>query len=225
MMSGEHLAWLALVAMGGAIPLLLWSWLKKKDTLLRNALIIGGLAGGLDIIVESIGTFNKLWTYEKSAYFLFGHVPIELPLMFFGAGVLFAGVHAMLAHSPWSPSLRLAQGAVLVLGVAVYAWWIGSGDDITMLVVTVPLGFWGYEQLPSQRIRSLSLLLAAAIGLLDYFLEAWIVGVGNYGYTSGFTPETPLTYAMLILMLLGILERLRPQNESGSPEFRDAPDH
>ncbi len=225
MMSGEHLAWLALIAMGGAIPLLLWATVTKNRTVLRNALIVGSLAGGLDVVVESIGTFNKLWTYEKSAFFLFGHVPIELPLMFFGAGVLFAGVHSLLVHSPWSPSLRLAQIFVLALGVAVYAWWISTGADITMLVVTVPLGFWGYEQLHSKQLRSLALLLAAAIGLLDYFLEAWIVGAGNYGYTSGFTPETPLTYAMLILMLLGLLERLRPVGEGRPSPPIDKHDH
>ena len=83
---------------------------------------------------------------RKVRFLLFGHVPIELPLMFLCRGPL-AGVHFLLVHSPRSPSLRLAQGFVLALGVAVYAWWISTGADITMLVVTVPLGFWGYEQL------------------------------------------------------------------------------
>ena len=35
------------------------------------------------------------------------------------------------------------------------------------------------------------------------------MGAGNYGYAEGFTIETPLTYAMLVLGFLGILEHYR----------------
>jgi hypothetical protein len=40
-------------------------------------------------------------------------------------------------------------------------------------------------------------------------VETWAVGAGNYDYAEGFTIETPLTYAMLVLGFLGILESVR----------------
>ena len=53
--------------------------------------------------------------------------------------------------------------------------------------------------------RSLSLLLSVFVGLLDWAIESWIVGAGNYSYQAGLRPETPLTYSCLVLFLLGLL--------------------
>ena len=206
-MAGEHLGWLALLGTSLALLLLAWAWWRDERTLLRNALLIGALAGGLDLVVEFTGTTHGLWTYDKSAWFLFGHVPLELPLAFCAAGILFGGVHHALTRATRSPPIEPVLWSLVVMGLVVYVSRIAAGHDTSMLLVTVPLGLWGYEQLKTPKMRSLGLLLALCVAVLDHALEAWIVGSGNYSYASGFKPETPLTYAMLVLMLLGILER------------------
>jgi len=206
-MAGEHLAWLAFLGAPLALLLLVWAWWKNERSLIGNALRIGALSGGLDVVVELTGTTSGLWTYDKSAWFLFGHVPVELPVAFCAAGILFAGVHHALTRVSASPPVEPVLWTLVALGLAVYAARIAGGHDTSMLLVTVPLGLWGYEQLKRPRMRSLGLLLALGVAVLDHVLEAWIVGAGNYSYASGFKPETPLTYAMLVLMLLGILER------------------
>jgi Ca2+/Na+ antiporter len=58
-------------------------------------------------------------------------------------------------------------------------------------------------------VRSGAVLLATATAVLDWAVETWAVGAGNYDYAEGFTIETPLTYAMLVLGFLGILESVR----------------
>jgi hypothetical protein len=206
-MAGEHLGWLALLGTPLALLLLVWAWWRGEQTLIRNALLIGCLAGGLDVVVELTGTTNGLWTYDKSTWFLFGHVPVELPVAFCAAGILFGGVHHAMTRATRSPDIEPVLRALVLIGLAVYAFRIAGGHDTSMLLATVPLGLWGYEQLKRPQMRSLGLLLALGVAVLDHVLEAWIVGAGNYSYASGFKPETPLTYAMLVLMLLGILER------------------
>ena len=74
-------------------------------------------------------------------------------LVFSSSLIRFASL-SFVGSSFWCPTfpflcLSVTAGSavpsVLALGVAVYAWWISTGADITMLVVTVPLALSACE--------------------------------------------------------------------------------
>jgi hypothetical protein len=76
-----------------------------------------------------------------------------------------------------------------------------------MIIFTLPFGFWGFSLLTTEAQRVGASILAFLTALADWFIETWAVSQGNYSYQEGFTVETPLTYTLLTLGFLGILQR------------------
>ena len=77
----------ALVALSGAILTCLLPQVRKQRSRLLHLLKAGALVGGIDLVVELIGTYSGGWTYNESRLFLFGTVPCELPILFVSSGV------------------------------------------------------------------------------------------------------------------------------------------
>lgn len=50
----------------------------------RHLLHCGFLLFAMDLAIELTGTTTGMWHYNRSIYFLFGHVPVELLVMFWG---------------------------------------------------------------------------------------------------------------------------------------------
>ena len=200
---------LAAVAAIGALMFLAWTWKAGLPQARRHLLTGGLLVFGADFIVEFVGTRTGGWHYNKSLWFVTGTIPVELLVLFFSCGVWMAAAHLFIESRTALPPLRPALAALTVLCLVGYGVLLGTGHSVRMILFTLPFGLWGFARLPSDSVRSGAVLLATATAVLDWVVETWAVGAGNYDYAEGFTIETPLTYAMLVLGFLGIFESVR----------------
>jgi hypothetical protein len=198
----------------GLVPSVLaigWCLAKGRRALLRQMLGMGAFAGGVDLAVELTGTTTGMWGYNESLFMIAGHVPVELIIMFICAGILLGFLHGVGRdlRAPWSLEKVLLGLTLIGFGWYLYAVFVGGADTI-MLVFTIPLGLWGFQAIADEGRRSTACLLAFFVALLDVVLEEWAVGAGNYDYATGFQVHTPLTYALLTLALIAVLERRGP---------------
>jgi hypothetical protein len=185
-----------------------WCVVKGRGAVLRQMLWMGALVGGLDLAVELTGTTTGMWSYKESVAMIAGHVPIELIVMFICAGMLLGFLHAVGRdlRPAWNTEKVLLGLSLLGFGWYLYAVFAG-GQDTIMLVFTVPLGLWGFQVIPDDGRRAVACLFALFVALLDVVLEVWAVGAGSYDYATGFQVHTPLTYALLTLAMVALLER------------------
>ena len=179
----------------------------------RRHMLHGGLlVFGADFVVEFAGTRTGGWTYNKSLWFVTGTIPVELLVLFFSCGVWMAAAHLFILSRNRLPDLNTTLIGVTLASFVLYAGLIAGGESVRMILFTLPFGLWGFSRLDSDRTRAGAVVLATATAVVDWLVETWAVGAGNYGYAEGFTIETPLTYAMLVLGFLGILEAVRSRS-------------
>ena len=197
----------ALVALSGAILICLLPQVRKQRTHLLHLLKAGTLVGGIDLIVELIGTYSGGWTYNESRLFLFGTVPCELPILFISSGVWLGAFHLFIRNAK---QLLISLDQVLLsltcLTLVIYLASFTQSTPFRMIIFTLPFGLWGYSQVQGDHRKALAVILASSTAVADWIIETWAVGRGSYNYAEGFTIETPLTYALLTLGFLGILE-------------------
>ena len=183
---------------------------KKKYKNLRDYFIIGSLIAILDIIIETVGTFNEFWTYNESVYFIFGTVPIELPLMFFMAGVLGKWIHGISKRIKYNLPLTITFFILTLFGVIMYLRsTVLLGIEETIALFTVPAALWGMNTIKRDIDKASVLIVALFVGLLDYVVEVIIVGTGNYSYLTGFKLSIPLNYFLLTIAFFGLMEKLK----------------
>lgn len=183
---------------------------KKQYKNLRDYFIIGSLIAILDIIIETVGTFNSFWTYNESIYFLFGTVPIELPLMFFMAGVLGKWIHGISKRIKYNLPLNITFFSITLLGVIMYLRsTVLLGVEETIAIFTVPAALWGMNTIKRDIDKASVLIVALFVAILDYVVETIIVGTGNYSYITGFKLTIPLNYFLLTIAFFGLMEKLK----------------
>lgn len=205
----NELGVLFLVGFSLVLIIALYDIRKKNWKNLRDYFIIGSLAAILDILVEAVGTFGELWTYNESVWFLFGTVPIELPAMFFMAGALGKWIHSVSKKVRYNVHLNLLFFSITLFGMILYLRsTVLLGLDETLLLFTVPAGLWGMHVIKSDIDKASVLSVALFVGLLDYVVEILIVGTGNYGYSNGFHLGIPLNYFLLTIAFFGLMEKL-----------------
>ena len=165
--------------------------------------------GVVDLVVELMGTYTGAWTYHHSALFLFKTVPIELPILFTSSGIWLGTAHLLIRRfSDVVPTLDQVCWSITISSLALYLYGLGLDHPFRMIIFTLPFGLWGFAKLSNNQQRASALLLATATAITDWLIETWAVRKGSYHYAEGFTIETPLTYALLTLGFLGILERV-----------------
>lgn len=183
---------------------------KQQHKNLRDYFIIGSLIAILDIIIEAVGTFNGFWTYNESVYFLFGTVPIELPLMFFMAGVLGKWIHGISKKIRYNLPLNIIFFNLTLFGVIMYLRsTVLLGIEETIALFTVPAALWGMHTIKRDIDKASVLIVALFVGILDYIVEVLIVGTGNYSYLTGFKLSIPLNYFLLTIAFFGLMETLK----------------
>jgi len=183
---------------------------KKKYKNLRDYLIVGTLIAILDIIIESIGTFNNFWTYNESIYFLFDKVPIELPLMFFMAGVLGKWIHGISKRIKFNLQLNILFFSLTLFGVIMYlrsTILLGINEEVA--IFAIPAALWGFHTIKNEIDKASVLIVALFVAILDYVLEVIIVGTGSYTYLTGFKLSIPLNYFLLTIAFFGLMEKLK----------------
>ena len=183
---------------------------KRQYKNLRDYFIIGSLIAILDIIIETVGTFNSFWTYNESIYFLFGKVPIELPLMFFMAGVLGKWIHGISKKIRYNIQLNILFFSLTLFGVILYfrsTILLGINEEVA--IFAIPAALWGFHTIKNEIDKASVLIVALFVAILDYILEVIIVGTGNYTYLTGFKLSIPLTYFLLTIAFFGLMEKLK----------------
>ena len=182
---------------------------KKQYKNLRDYFIIGSLAALFDIIIETVGTFNSFWTYNESIYFLFGTVPIELPLMFFMAGVLGKWIHGISKKIKYNLQLNIIFFSLTLFGIILYfrsTVLLGIDEDVA--IFAIPAALWGFHVIKNEVDKASVLIVALFVAILDYILEVIIVGTGSYTYLTGFKLSIPMTYFLLTIAFFGLMEKL-----------------
>jgi len=205
----NELGVLFLIGFSLVLLIVLYDLKKRRWKNLRDYFIIGSLAAILDIIVEVIGTFNELWTYNESVWFLFGTVPVELPLMFFMAGALGKWVHFVSKKVKYNLQLNLIFFSLTLIGIILYLRsTVLLGLEETLLLFSLPAGLWGLHIIKDNVDKASVLIVALFVGILDYVVETLIIGTGSYGYATGFRLNVPLNYFLLTIAFFGLMEKL-----------------
>jgi len=182
---------------------------KKQYKNLRDYFIIGSLVALVDIIFETVGTFNSFWTYNESVYFLFGTVPIELPLMFFMAGVLGKWIHGISKKIRYNLQLNVLFFSLTLFGVILYfRSTVFLGIDEAVAIFAIPAALWGFHVIKNEVDKASVLIIALFVAILDYILEVIILRTGSYSYLTGFELSIPLNYFLFTIAFFGLMEKL-----------------
>ena len=189
--------------------LIFWALTNENKPLVQNGLIFGTILCIADLIVELVGTSIGKWKYLESQYFIAETVPIELLPIFFSLGIVLTFVHYSMTKMDYTLSLDGVFLFMIIAGIMVYILRASSGERVTLLMISVPFALWGITQINDDKMRSLILLFASFVAIADYLIEVLYLNSGNYSYAGGFRPETPLTYAMVTITIMGALERYR----------------
>ena len=183
---------------------------KKQYKNLRDYFIIGSLVALVDIIFETVGTFNSFWTYNESVYFLFGTVPIELPLMFFMAGVLGKWIHGISKKIRYNLQLNILFFSLTLFGVILYfRSTVFLGIDEAVAIFAIPAALWGFHVIKNEVDKASVLIVALFVGILDYVVEILIIGTGSYSYVEGFGLIISLNYFLFTIAFFGLMEKLK----------------
>ena len=197
----------ALAALIGAILICSLPQVRHKPIHLLHLFKSGALVGAIDLIVELIGTYSGAWTYHESSLFLFGTVPCELPVLFIASGIWLGAFHLLIRNSGHiTISLDRVLLSLTAFTLLIYLGSFTQTVPFRMIIFTLPFGLWGYSRVNGEQQKALAIILASSTAIADWLIETWAVGRGSYHYAEGFTIETPLTYALLTLGFLGILE-------------------
>ena len=183
---------------------------KKQYKNLRDYFIIGSLTALLDLIFETVGTFNSFWTYNESVYFLFGTVPIELPLMFFMAGVLGKWIHGISKKIRYNLQLNIIFFSLTLFGIILYfrsTVLLGIDEDVA--IFAIPVALWGFHVIKNEVDKASVLIVALFVGILDYVVEILIIGTGSYSYVEGFGLIISLNYFLFTIAFFGLMEKLK----------------
>ena len=198
-----------LFIVGLVINLLLFilALLAKNYTRIYSYLFFGSIAAGLDVVVEYAGTSNLFWTYNESLYFIYGLIPIELPAIFFTSAVIGKFLHSKIKDVKWELNVNLIFLLLSLIGFAIYlvSNLVFETDDSLMLF-TLPIGIWGFNTFKNESHKGILLLIALFVGLIDFYIELWIINSGNYDYSAGFKLITPINYFLLTLAMFGLMQ-------------------
>jgi hypothetical protein len=203
------LAWLSVLGLLVCTILIFWALRNENRPLVQSGLIFGTILCIADLIVELVGTYIGKWEYLESQYFIADSVPIELLPIFFSLGLVLTFVHYSMTQTDYTLSLDGVFLFMIIAGITVYILRASNGERVTLLMISVPLALWGLTQISDDKMRSLVLLFASFVAIADYLIEVVYLNSGNYSYAGGFRPETPLTYAMVTIAIMGALERYR----------------
>ncbi len=221
-MTGGSLSWLALFGVLLIFSLTVYSNIIKNKFLIKRGLVFGSILCCMDLVVELVGTHIGKWEYLESSFFINSTVPVELLPIFFSLGFLLSYVHHWMSNSKFEINLDYIFLTMVLVGIVVYIIRAMNEERVTLLMISVPLGMWGFSKISDSQMKAKSLLFAIMIGILDYIIEIIIIGSGNYGYAGGFRPETPLTYTMITLAIIGGIELYESYRKNITTDSEDS---
>ena len=182
---------------------------RGKSREIIKYVFVGFIAALIDFVVEYLGTSTAAWKYNQSVYFMFGSIPIELPLLFFSAVIVarFIFINLRMIKLPVRFNAIfyvLILAAVLALAREAY---LGNYHEHIFLTMSIMIGLWGISNI-SERNRAPALVLALIAAAADWVSETVAISYGNYSYADEFTIITPVIYGLYTLGLLALMEKL-----------------
>ena len=171
--------------------------------------LVGLLVAAVDFVVEYLGTGSGAWVYHESLYFILGHIPIELPLLFFSAGIVARFIFSNIRNIKL-PVRSNAIFYVAILAAAIFYTRLayqGNFSSELNVILAILIGLWGLANISAVN-RDASIVLATIAALADWITETVIIGTGGYTYQNGFSLLVPLIYGLYTLGLLAIMEQM-----------------
>ena len=187
---------IALLARGG-----------KTREILKYCLV-GLLVAAVDFVVEYLGTGSGAWVYHESLYFILGRIPIELPLLFFSAGIVARFIFSNIRNIKL-PVKSNAIFYVTILAVAIFyarLAYQGNFSSELNIILAILIGLWGLANISAVN-RDASIVLATIAALADWITETVIISTGGYTYQNGFSLLVPMIYGLDRLGLRAIMEQ------------------
>lgn len=141
----------------------------------------------LDFAVEYLGTTAGSWNYPASTSLfkelLFGHIPLELPIIFasFGANVAIIALQNRQKVTLTEINKHMSRKTLLAffsvfIGVI---WYFSRFLGVNALIIAIPMCLLGLSLVPLTREVG---LYGIIIFLLDLIIEAYVVLIGYYSY-------------------------------------------
>lgn len=171
--------------------------------------LVGLLVAAIDFVVEYFGTGASAWTYHESLYFILGRIPIELPLLFFSAGIVARFIFSNLRYIRLPVKSNAIFYAAILAAATFYARlaYQGNFSSEFNIILAVLIGLWGIANISIVN-RDSAIVLATIAFLADWVAETIIISSGGYTYQTGFSLVVPLIYGLYTLGLLAVMEQL-----------------
>ena len=202
-----HLTILSILAVVLAGAVLFFLLKERRWLRFLKFFILGTFAMLVDFILEYTGTSHGMWTYHQSIFFVFDLVPIELMFLFFSAGVLAAFAYTRMNEINIPVRVNTILYFAVIITFLHYTrsiYMTGSGK---LLYLSIAIGLWGFYNI-SEKNKEGALVLALMAVVVDFVAEKIVIGGGGYSYQYGFDISIPITYALLTLGVLALLEKL-----------------
>lgn len=177
-----------------------------------TALIVGILAMTIDFAVEYLGIAKNEWAYPSQTS-RFTKVPIELPILFFGCGVLltfifacFTGSILTVIFSSSIPILNLGlpQLFLIMLGSFFLIQYLLRRQRQSLIFGALPLSLALYLAFQEPWMLVISILPI----YVDYYLEKHLVKINNIQYdeyNEVLAQNVALSYFPATLFILGLV--------------------
>ena len=179
---------------------------KKELSEVSGYFLVGLVIAAIDFVTEYAGTSWGGWHYNSSIWMIKGLVPIELVLIFFSCGVLLRYGFVNISKMRTPIKINTMLYITTVFALVIYIRELYLGIRTYELVVAVPRGLWGILNI-REKNREAAFAIALLAIISDLVIETLIIGAGGYHYANGFTLLIPMTYGMLVLGMLGLIEQ------------------
>ena len=150
---------------------------------------------------EQTAMFDALKNMKRLQTILItGSLPVKLTVVKIDNVSPFLGVQFL------KNAVYMGLLATIAVALVIYIRELYLGIRTYELVVAVPIGLWGILNI-REKNREAAFAIALLAIISDLVIETLIIGAGGYHYANGFTLLIPMTYGMLVLGMLGLIEQ------------------
>lgn len=187
--------------------------LRKRDfTKIKKYCIVGLIGASIDFVLEYLGTSTGHWTYNESVYFIFDLIPIELVFIFFSGTIVAMFLFLNLNKISIPMKSNVILYILILIAFLVYVREMYQESFVDILPLSIFIGLWGLTNI-SDKNRAGALIVAIIAAVLDLVSEMVIIGSGSYSYRNGFSFLIPISYGLITLGILAIVEKINKLDE------------
>ena len=162
-------------------------FLAQKPPFLLIGLMVGSIAMVIDAIVECKGINNKEWKYPMQ-YISYKEIPLELPILFFGCGVLMTFVYYCFTYPIMQSAFITPSGLgnmtlvqiILVITGSYFSVQYFRKKNKSIIFGALPISLAFYLSHPEPWILVVSIVPL----YIDYLLEKRLVKSAHIEYNE-----------------------------------------